>query len=288
MTARILNLFEMLKQLFSTLFISPDWRDWIDVALLSILIYHALKLLKGTRAKTVFKGIAAIIFVAMLSSYLQLHAISWALKLVFNVGIVSLVILFQPELRALLDKIGRSYLTNPVFNSSRRKQARESERLVSEIARALLNMARKKIGALIVFERQQSLETYAESGTLIDSEISSALIENIFVPNTPLHDGAVIIRDNRIHAAACILTLSDDISISRELGTRHRAGIGVTEVTDCVTFIVSEETGTISMAKEGQLMRYLDANSLSVLLKELFPVEAQPISKDESAKEDEQ
>ena len=108
------------------------------------------------------------------------------------------------------------------------------------------------------------------------------------MPNTPLHDGAVIIRDNRIHAAACILTLSDDISISRELGTRHRAGIGVTEVTDCVTFIVSEETGTISMAKEGQLMRYLDANSLTVLLKELFPVEAQPISKDESAKEDEQ
>ena len=231
---------------------------------------QGLKLLMRTRANSVFKGIAIVLVLAWISDQLQLHSISWLLQLVINTGILVLVILFQPELRRMLDQIGRSKITKQVFTSQRKHRAEHSEQVVSEIVKALTNMARKRIGALIVIERQTALSDIAESGTHIDAEISDPLIENIFEPNTPLHDGAVIIRGERILAAACILQLSEDYSISRELGTRHRAAIGMTEATDAVTLIVSEETGIISMAREGRLTRYLDAKSLTILLSELF------------------
>ena len=267
--AKLWEYFAQVTSLFASLFTQPDWRDWLDIALMAILIYQGLKLLMRTRANSVFKGIAIVLVLAWISDQLQLHSISWLLQLVINTGILVLVILFQPELRRMLDQIGRSKITKQVFTSQRKHRAEHSEQVVSEIVKALTNMARKRIGALIVIERQTALSDIAESGTHIDAEISDPLIENIFEPNTPLHDGAVIIRDERILAAPCILQLSEDYSISRELGTRHRAAIGMTEATDAVTLIVSEETGIISMAREGRLTRYLDAKSLTILLSEL-------------------
>ena len=270
MSTKLLNFFEQAVSLFASLFTRPDWRDWLDIALVTVLIYYALKLLLRTRANSVFKGIIIIFVVAWISDVLQLHTISWAIQLILNTGIIVLVVLFQPELRRALDQLGRSKISTQMFNTQRRQRARHSEQVVGEIVKALTNMARKRIGALIVIERQTSLSDIAESGTHIDAEITDPLIENIFEPNTPLHDGAVIIRNERILAAACILKLSDDYSISRELGTRHRAAIGMTESTDAVTLIVSEETGIISMAREGRLTRYLDTKSLTILLTELF------------------
>jgi diadenylate cyclase len=268
--ARLLSYFTQAGSLFASLFIQPNWRDWLDILLVCVLIYQLIKLLMRTRANSVFKGIAIILVMAWVSDRLQLHTISWALQLIINTGIIVLVILFQPELRRGLDQIGRSRITKQVFNTQRRQLAQHSDLVVSEMVKALTNMSRKRIGALIVIERQTSLSDVAESGTRVDAEISDPLIENIFEPNTPLHDGAIIIRNERILAAACILQLSDDHSISRELGTRHRAAIGMTESTDAVTLIVSEETGIISMAREGRLTRYLDTKSLTILLTELF------------------
>ena len=270
--ARLMTFFTQAGNLFASLFVRPDWRDWLDIIVMTLLIYQVIKLLLRTRASSVFKGIALVLVVAWISDRLQLHTLSWALQLIINTGIIVLVVLFQPELRRVLDQLGRSKISNQVFNTQRRQRAHHSDQ-VSEMVRALTNMARKRIGALIVIERQTSLSDIAESGTHIDAEISDPLIENIFEPNTPLHDGAVIIRNERILAAACILQLSDNYSISRELGTRHRAAIGMTESTDAVTLIVSEETGIISMAREGRLTRYLDAKSLTILLTELFAPE---------------
>ena len=268
--ARFLSFFSQTGNLFATLFVRPDWRDWVDIVVMAILIYQVVRLMMRTRANSVFKGIGLVIAVAWLSDWLQLHTLSWALQLIMNTGIIVLVVLFQPELRRVLDQLGRSKITSQVFSSQKRQRSQKSDIVVSEMVRAMTNMARKRIGALIVIERQTSLSDVAESGTHIDAEISQPLIENIFEPNTPLHDGAVIIRGERILAAACILQLSDNYSISRELGTRHRAAIGMTESTDAVTLIVSEETGIISMAREGRLTRYLDAKSLTILLTELF------------------
>ena len=259
--------------LFSNLFIHPDWRDIVDVAILTVLIYNVLKLVRYTRASSLFKGIIFILVLAVLSDALEIHALNWILQQVISVGVIVLCIVFQPELRRLLEQLGRSKLARRVFEPAKRRRNTQMERHVTEIVKALNDMSRKKIGALIVLERSTKLGDIIESGTVVDAEISSQLIENIFEPNTPLHDGAMIIRDERITAAACILQLSDDYSISRELGTRHRAALGITETTDAVSLIVSEETGVISMAREGKLTRYLDTKSLTILLTELFTPE---------------
>lgn len=267
---QILSYFSQVSALFETLFVRPDVRDWLDIAIMTIVIYNVIKLFLRTRASSVFKGIALILITAWISSQLELHTISWVLQKVISTGVIVLVILFQPELRRVLDQLGRTRLSKQMFNTQRRQQSRHTEQVVNEIVKAMTTMARKRIGALIVIERQTSLTDIAETGTQIDADITDPLIQNIFEPNTPLHDGAVIIRGERILAAACILQLSDNPSISRELGTRHRAAIGMTESTDAVTLIVSEETGIISMAREGRLTRHLDAKSLTILLTELF------------------
>ena len=256
--------------LFTNLFVHPDWRNILDITLLTVLIYNLLKLVSYTRASSLFKGIVFILAMAMISDALEMNAVSWVLQQIISVGVVVLVIVFQPELRRVLEQLGRSKLARQLFGSQKRQRNAQMEQHVSEIVKALIDMSRKKIGALIVIERSTKLGDVIESGTVVDAEISSQLIENIFEPNTPLHDGAMIIRDERIAAAACILQLSDDYSISRELGTRHRAAIGSTEATDAVALIVSEETGIISMTREGKLTRYLDSKSLNILLHELF------------------
>jgi len=256
--------------LFTNLFERPDWRNMVDIAILAVLIYNVIRLVMHTRANSLFKGIAVILAMAWLSDALEISALNWILQQVISMGLLVIVIVFQPELRRALEQIGRTKWTRQMFASNKKQKSGNVERHVTEIVRALNNMSRKKIGALIVFERSTGLGDVIESGTVVDAEISDALIENIFEPNTPLHDGAMIIREERIVAAACILQLTDDYTISRELGTRHRAAIGITESTDAVSLIVSEETGIISMARDGKLTRYLDTKSLTILLTELF------------------
>ena len=267
---QIQTILSQLGSLFTNLFVHPDWRNILDIAVLTVLIYNMLKLASYTRASSLFKGIIFIIVLALVSDTLEIVALNWLLQQILSVGVVVLVIVFQPELRRILEQLGRSKFARKLFGSPKKQRNAMMEQHVSEIVKALNNMSRKKIGALIVIERSTKLGDVIESGTIVDAEISSQLIENIFEPNTPLHDGAVIIRDERIAAAACILQLSDDHSISRELGTRHRAAIGITETTDAVSLIVSEETGIISMTREGKLTRYLDTKSLNILLTELF------------------
>ena len=262
--------FAQIGALFVNLFDRPDWRNIVDIGILAVLIYSIIKLVMHTRANSLFKGIIFILVLSWLAEALQISAVSWLLQQVINTGVLVLVIVFQPELRRALDQIGRSKWTRQMFSSQKKQSSGRTEQHVAEIVRALNNMSRKKIGALIVFERSTGLGDVIESGTVVDAEISDPLIENIFEPNTPLHDGAMVIRDERIVAAACILQLSEDYTISRELGTRHRAAIGITEATDAVSLIVSEETGIISMARDGKLTRYLDTKSLNILLTELF------------------
>ena len=263
-------LFNQLGNLFSNLFVHPDWRNVVDVAILTVLIYNLFKLVRYTRANSLFKGIIFVLAMALVSDAMEINATSWVLQQIISVGMVFVVIVFQPEIRRVLEQLGRSKFARKLFGSPQKQRNARMELHVSEIVKALNDMSRKHIGALIVIERSTKLGDVIESGTVLDAEISSQLIENIFEPNTPLHDGAMIIRDERIAAAACILQLSDDYSISRELGTRHRAAIGITETTDAVSLIVSEETGIISMTREGKLTRYLDTKSLNILLTELF------------------
>ena len=204
-----------------------------------------------------------LIAASWISDLLGLTALSWVLQNVVANGAVVLVILFQPELRKALEQIGRGAIRERATGS-------ESAQIVSEITHCMLNLSRRRVGALIVIEQRIGLKDVVETGTILNSEISSALLENIFEPNTPLHDGAVVIRGNRIMAAACILTLSEGKGISRELGTRHRAAIGITETTDAISLIVSEETGTISVAREGHLTRHLDRAGLEQVLTSIY------------------
>ena len=257
--------------LFTNIFAHPDWHNLVDVAILAILIYNVIKLFIHTRSNSLMKGIALVLVMAWVCSALRFNAVSWLLNQIISMGVLVLVILFQPELRRGLDQLGRSKLMRRVFGLPTTRQSGEKvDEPVAEIVRAMSDMARKKIGALIIIERNTGLGDIIESGTRVDAEISAPLIENVFEPNTPLHDGAMIIRDRRINAAACILPLSENPAISRDLGTRHRAAIGITETTDAVALIVSEETGIMSMAREGRLTRHLDARSLTILLTELF------------------
>ena len=256
--------------LFTNLFEHPDWHNLVDVAILAVLIYYIIRLVMHTRSNSLFKGIAAVLIMAWLAGALRFNAVSWLLNQLISMGLVVLVILFQPEFRRGLDQLGRSKLLRRLFGHGSGEKEARADQPVAEIVRAMSDMSRKRIGALIIIERHTGLGDVIESGTRVDAEISAPLIENIFEPNTPLHDGAMIIRSQRIEAAACILPLSEDPSISRELGTRHRAAIGITEATDAVSLIVSEETGIMSIAREGKLTRHMDARSLTVLLTELF------------------
>ncbi len=239
----------------------PTWIDYVDIIIIAFLIYQLVLLTRQTRAIQVLKGLAMIIVASYLSELMGLTALNWVLRSILNNGVIALMILFQPELRRALEQIGRS------TKLDRSAQRDESERIVDEITQCLLRLSRRRVGALIVFEQRTGLKDITESsGTAIDSLISAPLLENIFEPNTPLHDGAVIIRGQRIVSAACVLTLSNNPAISRDLGTRHRAGLGVSESTDAIVLIVSEETGIISMAKGGKLTRHLDAEGLRKLL----------------------
>ena len=266
------GVWEQIQTFFWNIIHRPTWIDYIDIAIIAFLIYQLVKITRQTRASQVLKGLGVIIVASYASELMGLTALNWVLRSILNNGVIVLMILFQPELRKALEQIGRT------AKLDRSTQRDESQRVVDEITQCLLRLSRRRVGALIVFEQRTGLKDITESsGTAIDSLISAPLLENIFEPNTPLHDGAVIIRGARIVSAACVLTLSDNRSISRDLGTRHRAGLGVSENTDALVLIVSEETGIISMARGGKLTRHLDADSLRKILGELYHEEHSPL-----------
>ena len=259
------GIWDQVQTFFYNIIHRPTWVDYIDIAIIAFLIYQLVILTRQTRAIQVLKGLAVIIVASYVSELMGLTALNWVLRSILNNGVIALMILFQPELRRALEQIGRS------AKLDRSALRDESERIVDEITQCLLRLSRRRVGALIVFEQRTGLKDITErSGTTLDAAISAPLLENIFEPNTPLHDGAVIIRGQRIVSAACVLTLSDNGSISRDLGTRHRAGLGVSENTDALVLIVSEETGIISMARGGKLTRHLDAESLRKILGEMY------------------
>ncbi len=248
------TLWTQLRDMLWNVFNRPTFTDVLDILIVAFLLYGLLMLARQTRASAVLKGLVVLILASWISDLLGLTAINWILLNIVNNGAVVLVILFQPEIRKALEQIGRG----AIRDSSHLSDHAENEFVVREITNCLLSLSRRRIGALIVFEQKVGLKDIIETGTQLDSRISSALLENIFEPNTPLHDGAVVIRGSRIMSAGSILRLAEGMGISRELGTRHRAALGITETTDAVTLIVSEETGIISVAREGRLTRHLD------------------------------
>ncbi|MCD8391334.1 MAG: diadenylate cyclase CdaA, partial [Firmicutes bacterium] len=222
--------------------------------------------IKETRAKQLLKGIVIIFLVFFVSQWLHLNALNYIMSTLLQVGVFALVVIFQPELRNILEKVGRITL-GKIMDFGADTTAEATENTIESVVKAACDMSATKTGALIVIERETQLGEYIRTGTELNSDVSSMLLENIFVPNTPLHDGAVIIRGNKIITAACLLPLTSNINLSRELGTRHRAAIGLSEVTDAIIVVVSEETGKISIAREGNLTRNLHEDSLRNALK---------------------
>lgn len=241
----------------------------LDIAIVAFLIYKVMMILKGTRAVQLVKGIVVLLIATVISKIIGLQSISWLLEKIQTGLFIALPIVFQPELRRALEQLGRGKFFG---KSSGYLIEEDLEIVVNEIVRSVKAMAKKKIGALIVIEREIGLNDFVETGIKIDGLVSGELLINIFIPNTPLHDGAVIMRGNHVVAASCFLPLSENPNLSKELGTRHRAGIGVTEVSDSMVVMVSEETGVISVAEEGKLTRYLDEITLKeLLIKRLKP-----------------
>jgi len=244
--------------------------DILDIVIIAILIYKLIVWTKETRAYEVLKGIGLLFLCSIASQLLSLTTLSWLLDSILTSGsiIIVLFILFQPEIRRVLEKLGRSgkRLGKAWFDAS----AMKNSELVHDMHATILSLSHRRVGALIVFEQKTGLGDIVSTGTRIDGLLSGALIENIFEPNTPLHDGAVIVRGTILVAAGCFLPLSDDLSVSRELGTRHRAALGVSTVSDSITIVVSEETGAISIARDGELIRHIDAKALQNTLEGLF------------------
>jgi len=244
--------------------------DIIEIIILAFLIYHLVKWIKNTRAWTLVKGIVVILLFWFIAVIFNLNVVKWIISNTIDVGIIAILIVFQPELRKALEQLGQRNIVRSIliFDDVKDKNERFSDYTINEIIRATFELARNKTGALIVIEEEISLQEFENTGITIDSIISSELLINIFERNTPLHDGAVILRGNRIAAATCYLPLSDNMQLSKDLGTRHRAGIGISEVSDCLTIIVSEETGKVSIAREGKLIRNVDGDYLRTKLTE--------------------
>lgn len=239
--------------------------DIIDIILVAFIVYSVIRFIRQTRAAQLLKGIAILLVVMYLSEWFQLNVINFILLNTMQVGVTALLIVFQPELRRGLEHMGRSKFGS-IFSLDDKKS---EEDMIDEICLAVNSMSRTKTGALMVFERRTKLDDMLTGGTFINSDISSELIENIFVPNTPLHDGAVVMRNGKIYKAACVLPLSANKNLSKEFGTRHRAGLGISEQSDAIALVVSEETGKISVMVSGDMIRNLSVASLSRVLNKL-------------------
>lgn len=252
--------------------------DAVDILVVAFLIYHAVRLVRETRAMQLVKGIAAILLVYLFASWWKMNTLSFVLENIIGSGVLLLAVLFQPELRRALEQMGRSKITgiSGILGSDAAGMSRENvEALVGDICAGCVYLSERKTGALIVIERETKLGEIVKTGTVIDSKPSVELITNIFFTNSPLHDGAMIIRGNRLYAAGCYLPLSGNMEIGRELGTRHRAALGMSEISDAIVIVVSEETGAISAASESRLMRGLAPRDLKKLLKEKLLGKAQ-------------
>lgn len=247
--------------------------DLIDIAIMAVIIYQLTKILRETRAIQVLKGIAILFFVMLVSDWLNLNALNYLLGNTMQVGLFAVVVIFQPELRNMLERMGRSKAGKLIDIVSGQNDYDKAAHVIDELCDAAASMSKTKTGALIVIERETKLGDVIRTGSVVNADVSAALLENIFVPNTPLHDGAVIVRGDRIHTAGCLLPLTSNTNLSRELGTRHRAALGISEASDAMVIVVSEETGKISIAINGTLTRNLDRDSLHRALGRVFSPE---------------
>ena len=236
--------------------------DFIEILIIAFLFYHILLWIKSTKAWNLFKGIIVILLFVLVSAIFQMNTILWLAERTLNVGLIALVIIFQPELRKALENLGEKNFFGKVFNFSKSDECKFSDRTIEELIKACYAMGKVRTGALIVIEDEILLNEYIRTGIDIDAILSSQLLINIFEKNTPLHDGAVIVRGDRVVSATCYLPLSDSLSLSKNLGTRHRAAVGVSEVSDSLTIVVSEETGKVSIASRGQIYHGIDADFL--------------------------
>lgn len=236
--------------------------DFIEILIIAFLFYHILLWIKSTKAWNLFKGIIVILLFVLVSAIFQMNTILWLAERTLNVGLIALVIIFQPELRKALENLGEKNFFGKVFNFSKSDECKFSDRTIEELIKACYAMGKVRTGALIVIEDEILLNEYIRTGIDIDAILSSQLLINIFEKNTPLHDGAVIVRGDRVVSATCYLPLSDSLSLSKNLGTRHRAAVGISEVSDSLTIVVSEETGKVSIASRGQIYHGIDADFL--------------------------
>ena len=248
------------------------WTDIVEIIILSFLIYHILVWIKNTKAWSLLKGILVIAVFILFAAYFEMNTILWIVNNLFSVAVTAVVVILQPELRRAVEELGRKNIISsiiPITVGRGPEGGRFSDKTINEIVKACVEMGRARTGALIVMEKDEFLTDYERTGIEIDGVVTSQLLINIFEHNTPLHDGAVIVRGDRVTSATCYLPLSDNMRLSKELGTRHRAGVGISEVTDSLTIIVSEETGKISVAYGGDLERNVDAERLRARLSDL-------------------
>lgn len=264
---------EILKEIYSWISFVPKitFKNFIEIAIITILVYEMLIWIKNTRAWTLLKGILFILGFVLVAAILELDTILWLLEKTSYIAVTAILIIFQPELRKALEQLGsQNVLTNLFSTEDVKKNEEFTEKTINELVRACFEMGKVKTGALMVIERSTPLGEIERTGIEVDGIVTSQLLINIFEHNTPLHDGAVVIRGNRVTAATCYLPLSDNMTISKDLGTRHRAAVGVSETTDSVTLVVSEETGRVSVASGGQLRRIASGDELRSLLSTLI------------------
>ena len=249
---------------FSSYRTTMDFGDVAEILIIAVLLYYTLVWMKTTRAWILLKGLIVILAFLLLAYFFRMTTILWMAQNVLGFAVTAMIVVLQPELRKALEELGKKNIISSVlpFDNSHRVNEEFSEKTINEITKACVEMGKVRTGALIVIEQKVSLRDYERTGIDVDGIVTSQLLINIFEHNTPLHDGAVIIQGNRVVSATCYLPLSDNLGLSKELGTRHRAGVGISEITDSLTIIVSEETGKISVAYEGELERNLDADSL--------------------------
>ena len=238
--------------------------DIIDILIVAVLLYFIIDLIRRTQTSKVFTGVLVILAALWLSGEIQLHTVNYILRNAVQIGLLALVVLFQPEIRRFLERIGTGSPFIRIFGSG---QTRTAEAAITQTVLACTDMSASRTGALIIFERDNKLEDQIRTGTIVNADITAELLKNIFYPKAPLHDGAVIVRGGRIEAAGCMLPLSNNPNLSRDLGMRHRAGIGMSEASDALVVIVSEETGAISVAEKGMLKRHLTKETFEKLLR---------------------
>lgn len=258
-----------LSQILSMANLTITLVDVIEILIISFLVYELLLWIKSTRAWNLFKGIMVVLIFVLMAAFFQMSTILWIAENTLNVGLIALVIIFQPELRNALENIGGKNILGNLIAFNKVAEEKFSNHTIDELIKAVFAMAKEKTGALIVMEDEILLDEYIRTGIDVDALVSSQLLINIFEKNTPLHDGAIILRGNRVVSATCYLPLSNSLSLSKELGTRHRAAIGISEVSDSLTIVVSEETGRVSVAYRGEIFRNLDAEGLRVKLQQV-------------------